>query len=616
MRLPFAKILLAALVVTGCSIPVTVNGQTRMVRIGGGSARDKLNDLNEKVNASRKLLVERVGVDPAAERASIDRARQELATARAGLTDDLKKDQAGYKSVAENLGDAEKWNESSASALEAELLLAPAIKADAAGQEITAAQLASIEAKVNAARGNAFEGWKNVTEGQASRLATLKTNVAAGPARREEARQRAEAKAKRDALEKEQAAAQKVGHDANQALKAAYDKLSRYDVPDEAMLADIEQRAAAVEAIIPTGGQFYRNEAGLLRVYFNLDQADAAERLKAQLGGAVAARGEAHGKSFKVPVKAQANHCYVFLGKIISWGGQEKITEPYADTPTTGAAMQEFHVSFANEAMLHDKWRGVEVRGACAVQAGSLSFGGGLQVAGSRNGLRYAVLDFTRGEFPALLATHLNLELPDNCDPDAWANMFTNPVPGTVGYVGSEPVLLTSSDPVGGNRDISVVFAGKPFDWSHAKKTDVSSTPPQRVAFKHPWEFKRCPERVEGVMPRAPISRQIAECEARIEKKYAGAWADVDRRRDAADRFSTNLVKFYNPAAEDKASRLRDAYDREWDAQCKPLEEKAKKTLEARFNKLVDSLTDNPPADGIKRAELNATEEDAPYRRW
>ena len=34
-----------------------------------------------------------------------------------------------------------------------------------------------------------------------------------------------------------------------------------------------------------------------------------------------------------------------------------------------------------------------------------------------------------------------------------------------------------------------------------------------------------------------------------------------------------------------------------------------------RVDALVDSDT-SPPADPIKRAELNASEEDAPYRRW
>jgi hypothetical protein len=381
------------------------------------------------------------------------------------------------------------------------------------------------------------------------------------------------------------------------------------------LLAELEQRAAAVEAIIPTGGQFYRNEAGLLRLYANLSQADGAERLGAQLGGAIAAKGEAHGKDFKASVKAQANHCYVFFGEIISWGGQEQIVEPDLVTPATGPAMQEFRIGFANEATLADKWKGIVGFGACAVQAGPLTFQGGLKVAGLRNGLRWAVLDFTRGEFPTLLATRLNLELPDDCDGEAWATMFTNPVPGTIGYLAAEPVLVTSADPVGGNRDLSVVFAGSG-EWTHTRKSDVASAPPSRVSFKHPWKFRSCPERNGKVMPRAPISRQLADCAAAIEKKYEGAWASVDRARDIADRASTNRVKFYNPAAEEKAGRLREAFDRDWDAKCKPIEDRARKTLEARFNKLVDTLTDAPPADPLKRAELNASEEDAPWRRW
>lgn len=84
-------LLLSALLISGCSIPITVNGQTRMMRLGGGSAHDKLTDLNERINGTRKLLVDRVGVNPAAERANIDKARQELAAERAALTDDLKR---------------------------------------------------------------------------------------------------------------------------------------------------------------------------------------------------------------------------------------------------------------------------------------------------------------------------------------------------------------------------------------------------------------------------------------------------------------------------------------------------------------------------------------------
>lgn len=608
------RLLLAALLIAGCSIPVTVNGQTRMMRIGGGSARDKLNDINDKVNASRKLLIQRVGADPNAERANIEKARQELAVARAGLTDELKRDKAGYESVLSNLSDAEKWNESSATALDAELMLEPAIKADADGQEVGAQQLADVEAKLNAARANAFEGWKGVVDGQFNRLATLKKNVAAGPARREEAKRRAEQRAKQETKEKQEKAVEQVGRDANAALQAAYDALKRYEIPTEEQLANIEQRAAAVEAIVPTGGQFYRNEAGLLRLYANLNQADGAERLKTQLGGAIATKGEAHGKTFKASFKAQANHCYVFFGEIISWGGQEKINNLAHDTGM--ARIQSFDIGFANESGLNDKWKGIDARGVCTVSAGQVSFVGDLQVAGSRNGLRYVVLDFTRAEFPVLLATHLNLDLPDWCDPDSWAELFTNPVPGTIGYVGSEPVVLTSSDPVGGNQDISFAHAGKPFDRSRSNKDRVTSTPPQKVSFKVPWEFHRCPERTDKYMPDAPISRSIAQCEANIEKKYAGAWADVDRRRDAADRLSGKYVKYYNPAAEEKASRLRDAYDRDWEASCKPIEEKAKKTLEARFNKLVDLLSDKPPVDPLKRADLAAAEEDAPYRRW
>ena len=530
----------------------------------------------------------------------------------ARLTTNLANEQKAYASVNENLSDAEAWLNGSAAVYDAEFALRPALEADAAGREVSAAQLSELDAKVSVAAQRSGQAWKNVADSQQQKLATLKKNIAEGPARREAARQRAEARAKSEALEKQQQQAQQAGRDANDALHRAYTALAKYDVPDEAMLADVEQKAAVVEGIIPTGGQFYRNEAGLLRLYANLNQPDGAERVKAQLGGNIAAKGEAHGKDFKASVKAAANHCYVFVGEIISWGGQEQIIEPKFES---AAQMQEFSIGFANEAMLNDKWKGIEAYGACAVSPGQVSFSGGLKVAGTKNGLRWVVLDFAKNEFPVLLATHLNLRLPDDCDPDLWAAMFLNPVPGTIGYVDAEPVLLTGADPVGGNRDINLVYAGS-HKWSNAKKSSVLSAPPKRVSFKHPFEFNKCPGRVDNVWPKAPLSRQIAQCEANIDKKYEGAWAGVDRARDAADRVSTNYVKFYNPAAEEKAGRLREAWDRDWDAQCKPLVAKAEKTLEARFNKLVDTVVDAPPADPIKRAELNASEEDAPYRRW
>ena len=56
-------------------------------------------------------------------------------------------------------------------------------------------------------------------------------------------------------------------------------------------------------------------------------------------------------------------------------------------------------------------------------------------------------------------------------------------------------------------------------------------------------------------------------------------------------------MKFYSPAAEEKASRLRQKYDDDFARECQPMEDKAQKAFEKRFEKLVDQLTDAKPVD-------------------
>ncbi len=580
---------------------------------GSKSTYDKLKAINDRVNATRKVLLQQVGNDLPAEKAKLDQATQEAKQERADLTNDLRSETKAFDSVNDNLTDVESWLASSKLAWESE----SALHAVWDGKTLNGAALPDADTKVKAFSDGARKEWKGAAEGATKRLAKLHTDVTEEPQRRAQAEAKAEAKAKSDATRAQKEQVADAGRAANQALQANYKTLSKGDVPDEASLAALEARSDEVEKLEAGTGRFYRTQAGLMRIAAALDQPDAADRLKALLEGEVDSHGDAKGKSYSVPVKAKKDHCYVLLGRFISWGGQEKLTDPQLVSPREGLPVQEFGIRWYNESNNEAPWLSMYGHGFCTSHDLTATFKGNLQVAGTRNGLRYVVMDFERAKFSPLLASHLELNMPDHCDSDAWAQMFLNAVPGTVAYLNAEPVLVTRVDDVGGNTDASIVFPNPGGDWSTTRKSALTSEPPKAVRILHPFTWKDCPGKDNNdQMPRGAASRAIVECGDRITAKYGNEWKQVEAMRRAADNVSSSQVQYYSPEAEARAGKLMDLYDQEFAKKCQPLVDKTKKSIEDKFNKLVDQLTDTPPQDPLRRADHAAEEETAPYRRW
>jgi hypothetical protein len=571
-----------AVLIPACAVhTTTVNGVTT-VKFGAEAQFENLNELNERVNAARKHLLERFGDDPAKEAAEIASVTKELAAVREPLMK-MKSNGAPWKSVDENLSDAENWNATTRAGLDAQLALKAMEEHVFEEPGPTAQQLDQTDATVKAFTTNVRKEWANVAESDTKRMRELRQNVAAGPELREKARaeaqQKAEAKAREDARRRAVQAINEGKGSEEQIRK----RFAAVEVPSEAEVAALAASVEKVAAISPAEavkGQRLLLDARIARA---LDADDPAPAFQALFQGVVATSGQSKGKALSVPLKVAKGHCVVWFGRYAAYTGSEKLLEDKVLVPGDATAAQRF--TYWSERVGNDSARAFELRGLCATREVKATVSAKLEFTGTKNGVRYVALDFEKGRFPKELATKLELDVADHCDAEAWASMWLSPVPGSLGYVRGEPVIISQD---------SVQYAGGPGQRDRGYPSDgIVRVPPKAVKFTHQVQWARCDQQ----SGEAPASKAIKACSDRIEKRYEGQWKAIDRVRDVADGMSTSAVKFYSPAAEEKASRLRQKFDDDFARECQPLEDKAKVAFEKRFEKLVDQLTDTRPVD-------------------
>ncbi len=154
------------------------------VRAHADSVYDELVALNDRVNATRKVLISEVGVNFAAERERIDRAAREFASVRAQLTDELRSQGNAFTSVSDNLTDAESWNNASRAAWEVESALAKAqslAAADLDGVEQAFARFTEVLQSMDPTA-KPFVAWSDVLRQQRPRFEALKRKAAVASA--------------------------------------------------------------------------------------------------------------------------------------------------------------------------------------------------------------------------------------------------------------------------------------------------------------------------------------------------------------------------------------------------------------------------------------------------
>jgi hypothetical protein len=391
----------------------------------------------------------------------------------------------------------------------------------------------------------------------------------------------------------------KAGTAANQAMFAIMKEVKDDRRVSDASFANFKKATSDVRAISAGSALFYEHEASLIDLYsaWSLPDGKAQEQIAKKLGGTLVAKGRTTGKKLDVTVKPKGDHCYLMVQQFADRAGTEKIEK--FKWQTKGARVQTIGMSWGKD-------YGVErTEGFCALGPTTVTAEADLVFAGSKNGVRYAVVEIPRNAFPAFVATRMGVSFPDPCDFNHWASYFTKPIPGTFAYLNNEPVIVTWSDSVGGNRDSSYRTVSNRDGTT--KKSALSTTAPDSVAFRSQFDFRGC----WTESPEGEVSKKLAACYDRIDARYEKDWKQVEALREQAARHGA-----INLAAEDQASRLKERASEDEQKECGPIYDKAKTEAEKTYTKLVDMLTDKKYVDPLARVELSATEETAPLRRW
>jgi len=211
--------------------------------------------------------------------------------------------------------------------------------------------------------------------------------------------------------------------------------------------------------------------------------------------------------------------------------------------------------------------------------------------AGTRNGIDYVVVATPKAHFPLWVATNMNVSWADSCDTQAWKEMWTDPIPGSVVYINKEPYMLLNPDRAG---QMWNTLANVTMNTSQrAEKHQLVDAPPAKVVFSTQFKFPGCPD-LEYAHYKDSI--RLGKCEQKITRRYQKRW-------DAAQRMKRNARTLGAlHAAEGRLSHLQDLDARDRHRECDPIKRRISKKWQRMFNKLVDHLTDHPPKSSIDRA--------------
>ena len=527
-----------------------------------------LEDLDGRINLARKSLLQRLGDDPARESAAIGTVSKELAAIRAQLTP-LKSNAPAFKAVSENLFDAENWNATTQAGLQAHLALKTMEKRALEDRLPSAQDLDTTERTVRAFTSNVRREWKGLADTHAQRMSELRKTVAAAELRE---KQRADAQALAAAKEREETRrqAEKSVLEGRPLIAQVKKRLGALEVPSEeeiSALAALVERAAATSSPEAREGRRLLFDARIARALVG-DQ--PAPLLQVLFKADSATGGQSSGKDLSVPLTVKKGHCLVWVGRYTSYTGAERAQEKQVVVPDDASAAQRF--SYESRAF--------ELRGLCATRDLQATFTAKLEFTGTDNSVRFATLDFEKSHFPRELAANLLIDMPDHCDPEAWAAMYLSPIPGSFGYLRGEPVVVSSD---------RAFYATEPGQYSVGhREEDLIRAPPDAPKFTHRVKWSRCDP--QGA---APASKELKACTDRIERRYESQWKAIERVR---------AVKIRSPATEEQAAHLRKKFDDDFVRECQPLEDRAQKAFEARFDELMEQLTDTRPVDVLSTA--------------
>lgn len=294
------------------------------------------------------------------------------------------------------------------------------------------------------------------------------------------------------------------------------------------------------------------------------------------------------GKKLNLTFNVKAGSCYTVFLRYKVPGGQEEIKDLRWSARAGNTVLQRYYVPWGTGT--YDKIGTQRTVGTCATKDTAVTLTADLVFAGTKNGLRYAVISSPKAKFPAYLATYLSVDVEDPCDTDAWYSLWADPIPGSIVYSDKEPYILERPDRAG-QLWVNLLSATK--GGPRAQKKQLASAPPKKVKFSTQFRFPGCSkERAEGA-----DSVKLAKCHAAVDARYKAQWDAATHARDNAITFTGRR------AAEAQLNRLNEADDRDREQQCKPIEAQIAKKWETTFNKIVDTYTESPHKSSIDRAD-------------
>jgi len=528
-----------------------------------------LRDVNDQVNEARKLLLQRVGANLDAEKASIDTADQRLAKARGQLSPALQAPQPdAYKSVRGNLDDAENWLANTRAAWEAERVLQEAERARPPPND---QQLAAVEAKVKLFEERARVEWKPVGTEQLRRVRALSFSMPASMAPKSTGGGGGAGAAKSGPADGGTGTGGRGGGTADGGTasgpKKAEGLAPRLDGILDAAWANDEDKAAADALTVAL-------------------HATVVKTARAPLKG--------DARHADLVVDAKVDQCYL-VPFVLSTGDMPK--DSWRMQYSTSVQAFSLRSPPATLVLLNESGpRGAEAKretsqevyGFCALKSGKVTMSlDAPEAPGSKTTLRHVVLTVPRATFPEELLGYLTIGAQlDKCDADAFASYFLKPLPGTLVYRDNEPVILAS---VGAER-LGVLHMNAAVDAvNFAKfapgwfeKTGMTAVAQLgKLKFPPLGELGGCPDNDAHGTAFAALSRKLLDCAAKVEKKHA---------RDVA---------------EGEAVQASPGYVKDFEAQCAPLQKKAEKDLRKAYDKIVDEFVEKKPANALSHKWVN-----------
>jgi len=196
--------------------------------------------------------------------------------------------------------------------------------------------------------------------------------------------------------------------------------------------------------------------------------------------------------------------------------------------------------------------------------------------AGSTPRLRYAVVGWAKSAFPAHQLEGMYLAMPDPCDAVAWKNIWTDPVPGTLLYWGSQPVLVESQD----HNSVWVTVRDLHEAMGRAR-TNALSTKPEAALD----------------VPSAVMQRPTCHCieGLKAQYEYELTMASVAKEKATTSAGYKDADRIYQAAANELEGRIR--------KECRADEAALDRAWKATLDAIVDTLTRSPVPAGVSRVE-------------